>query len=79
VVVGAFSNAAVHGVESTSVSVGPNGGCVYADTPTLNSIEVQNMGFESEIDSTLETARSLLFIEVGECRAVAMAHCLLVI
>jgi len=31
-------------------------------------------GFESERDSTLEAARSLLFIEVGECRAVVMAH-----
>jgi len=64
----------VHGGESTSTSVGPNEGCVPADTPTLKSVEVQNEGFESERDSTLEAARSLLFIKVGECRAVVMAH-----
>jgi len=31
-------------------------------------------GFESERDSPLEAARSLLFIELDECRAVMMAH-----
>jgi hypothetical protein len=36
---------------------------------------VQNGGFESERDSTLEAARSLLFIEVGECRVVVRHTC----
>jgi len=31
-------------------------------------------GFESGRDSTLEVMRNLLFIEVGECRAVVMAQ-----
>jgi len=43
-------------------------------TCRLKSVEVQNGGFESERDSPLEAARSLLFIEVGEYRAVEMAH-----
>ena len=73
-VAGAFFNAVVHGGKSTLVSVGPNGGCVPANALTLKSVEVQNEGFESERDSTLEAAMSLLFIEVGECRAVVMAH-----
>jgi len=30
--------------------------------------------FRSERDSTVEVAGSLLFIDVGECRAVVMAH-----
>jgi len=30
--------------------------------------------FRSERDSTLEAARSPLFIEVGECKVVVMAH-----
>lgn len=56
----------------TLVSAGPNEGCVHADTLTLKLVEVQNggEGFKSEEDSILEAARSLLFIEVGECRAV---------
>ena len=66
----AWSKVVVQGGERTSVSIGLNGGCVPADTPTLKSVEVQNEGFQSEEDSTLEAARSLLFIEVGECRAV---------
>jgi len=74
VAVGALLNVVVHGGQSTLVSVGPNGECVLADTPTLKSVEVQNEGFESERDSTLEAARSLLFIEVGECRGVVKAH-----
>ena len=48
VVADTFFNAVAHGGESTSVSVGPNGGCVPADTPTIKSLEVQNGGFESE-------------------------------
>lgn len=57
------------------MSAGPNEGCVHADTLTLKLVEVQNGGgggggFKSEEDSILEAARSLLFIEVGECRAV---------
>jgi hypothetical protein len=36
---------------------------------------VQNGGFQSQRDFTLEAARSLLFIEVGEYRAVVMAQC----
>jgi len=36
--------------------------------------EVHNGGFESERDFTLKAARSLLFIEVDECRVVAKAH-----
>ena len=51
------------------------GGCVPVDTSTLKLVEVQNGGFKSEIDSTLEAARSLLFIEVGECRAVVRHTC----
>ena len=70
----ALLNALVKGGECILVSFGLNGECVPADTPTLNLVEVQNEGFESERDSTLEVARSLLFIEVGECRAVVMAH-----
>jgi len=31
-------------------------------------------GFRSERDSTLGAARSPLYIEVGECRAVVIAH-----
>jgi len=45
-----------------------------AVTLTHKSVEVQNGGFVSERDSALEAARSLLFTEVGECRAVVMAH-----
>jgi len=41
---------------------------------TNKSVEVHNGGFVSERDSTLEAARSLLFMEVGECRVVVMAH-----
>jgi hypothetical protein len=74
VAAGAFFNAVVHGGENTLVSVGPNEGCVLADTLTLKSVEIQNGGFESDKDSTPEDARSLLFIEVGECRADVMAH-----
>jgi hypothetical protein len=48
VVVSASLNVVVHGGENTSVSVGPNGGFIHADTPTLKSKEVQNGGFESE-------------------------------
>jgi len=46
--------------------------CRHSDTQVSR---VQNGGFESERDSTLETARSLLFIEVGECRAVVRHTC----
>ena len=67
---GAWLKVVVHGSERTSVSARPNGGCVPANTPTLKSVEVQNGGFQSEEDSTLEATRSLLFIEVGKCRAV---------
>jgi len=49
-------------------------GCVPADTKTLKSVEVHNERFENERDSSLEAARSLLFIEAGECRAVVMTH-----
>jgi len=42
---GAWSKVVVHGGERTSVSAGPNGGCVPADTLTLKSVEVQNVGF----------------------------------
>ena len=73
-IVGALFNAVVHGGEYTLVSVGQKGVCVPADTLTLKSVEVQNGGFESERDSTLEAARSLLFVEVGECRVVVMTH-----
>ena len=34
----------------------------------------QKWGFRSERDSTLGTARSPLYIEVSECRAVVMTH-----
>ena len=74
-VVGAFLNAKVYGGESTSVSVGPNSGCVPVDTSTLKLVEVQNRRFESERDSPLKAVRSLLFIEVGECRAVVRHMC----
>jgi hypothetical protein len=57
------------------MSVGPNGGCVPAYTSTLKSVEFGMGGFESVRDSTLEAARSLLFIEVGECRAVVRHMC----
>jgi len=75
VVVGALLNVVVHGGENISVRVGLNGGCVPAGTSMLKSVEVQNGGFESERDSTLEVARSLLFIEVGECRAIVRHTC----
>ncbi|KEH29397.1 hypothetical protein MTR_4g036245 [Medicago truncatula] len=74
VAAGAFFNAVVRSCESTSMSVGPNEGCVPADTLTLKSVEVQNVGFQSERDSTLEAAKSLLFIKVAESRAIVMAH-----
>lgn len=49
--------------------------CVPAGTPTLKSVELrESKGLEEEIDSTLETTVSPLFIEVGGCRAVVMAH-----
>jgi len=35
VVVGAWLNVVAHRGESIPLSVGPNGGCVPADTPTL--------------------------------------------
>jgi len=39
----------------------------------------QEWGFRSKRDSTLEAVRSLLYIEVGECGVVVMAHvCLMV-
>lgn len=34
----------------------------------------QEWGFRSERDFTLEAPKSLLYIEVGECRVVVMAH-----
>ena len=73
-VVGAWLNVVVHGGGNIMVSVGPNGGCVPADTPTLKPDTVSEWGWECERASTMEAARSLLFIEVGECRAVVMAH-----
>jgi len=80
VAAGALFNTVVHGGENTSVSVGPNGACVSAYTPTLKSLEVKNGGFESERNSTLDVVRTLLFIEVGECRAIVMTHvCLAVV
>jgi len=69
VVAGVFFNAVVQGGECNSVSVGTNGGCVPVDTPTFKSVEVQNEGFQSERESTLEAARSLLFIEVGKMQS----------
>jgi len=39
VVVGVWLNVVVHGGESILVSVGLNGGCVPADTPTLKTLE----------------------------------------
>jgi len=72
--VGAFFNAVVHGGENISMSVGPNGGvctCRHSNTQVSRG---SKWGFESERNSTMEAARSLLFIEVGECRAVVMAH-----
>jgi len=42
-------------------------GRVPADTPTLKSVEVRSGRLRSERDSTLGTARSSLYIEVGEC------------
>lgn len=47
--------------------------CVPADTPTLMSVEVPNGSLEVK-EIPLEDARSLLFIEVGGCRAVVVAH-----
>ena len=75
VVVGAWLKVVVHGGERTSKSAGPNEGCVPADTLTLKSVDVQNGGFQSAEDSTFEAARSLLFIEVGKCRAVIRHTC----
>jgi len=40
VVAGAFLTVVVHDGECTLVSLGPNGGCVPADTPTLKSLEI---------------------------------------
>jgi len=71
---GAWFNAVVHDGECTSVSIGLNGVCIHADTSTLKSVEVLNEGFESERDSSLEAARSLLYIEVGECSRCNGTH-----
>ena len=75
VVAGAWLNVVVHGGGNIPVSVGPNGRCVHVDTSTLKSDTVSEWGWECERASTLEAARSLLFIEVGECRAVVMDTC----
>ena len=61
-------------VEIRQLSIGTKGVCIPVDIPTLKSVEVQNGGFRSEKDATLEAARSLLFLELGECIAVVMAH-----
>jgi len=74
VAAGAFFNAVVHGGENISMSIGPNrGGCTCRHSNAQVS-RGSEWGFESERNSTMEAARSLLFIEVGECRAVVMAH-----
>jgi len=44
----------VDGGGNESVSVGTKGVCVPADAPTFKSVEVQNGGFKSESNSTLE-------------------------
>ena len=74
VTVNVWLNAVVHGGECSSGKRWIEWGCVPVDTPTLKSIEVQNGGLSVK-DSTLEVARSLLFIEVGECRAVVRHTC----
>jgi len=45
--------------------------CRHSDTQVSRGSE---WGFENERDSILKAARSLLFIEVGECIAVVIAH-----
>ena len=40
--------------------------CIHSDAQVSRG---KKWGFKSERDSTLEAARSLLYIEMGECRA----------
>jgi hypothetical protein len=54
-------------------------GGVYLQTLTLKSVEIRECGFRERIDSTFGTVMSPLYIEVGGCRAVVMAHVCLVV
>jgi len=60
-------------LNASSVHLGTTGG-VPAGTLTLKSVEIRECGFKERIDSTLGTVTSPLYIEVGGCRAVVMAH-----
>ena len=50
-----------------------NGGGVPTGTLTLKLVEVRNEGLEVR-DSIWKATRSLIYIEVGECKDVVMAH-----
>jgi len=54
------------------MNAGTNRGCTcrHSDAQFSRGLE---WGFEKK-NSTFEAERSLLFIEVGECRVVVMAH-----
>jgi len=68
-------NAVVDGGGNASVWVlERHGGCTCRHSDTQVS-RGQKWGFRDERDSTLETARSPLYIEVGECRAVVWHTC----
>ena len=46
--------------------------CIHSNAQVS---KVSEWGFEGVRNSTLEAVRSLLFIEVGECRAVVRHTC----
>jgi len=61
-------------VECVSLNTGTTRECAPANTLTLKSIEVR-IGVKEKRDSTLRTARSPLYIEVGVCRTVVRHTC----
>jgi len=60
-------------VEMRQLSAGTAGVCARRHSDAQVS-RGQELEFRSERDSTLEALMSLLYIEVGECRVVAMTH-----
>jgi len=61
-------------VNASRMLLGMAGECVPIGTPTLKSVEIRERRFREKIDSTLETAKSPLYIKEGGCRAVVMTH-----
>jgi len=73
VVVGASLMQWLKVVEMRQLSAETAGVCICRRSDAQVS-RGQEWRFRSERDSTLEAPRSLLYIEVGECRVVVMAH-----